>query len=57
MREIVKVTTVVVNGRRVYQLERAKSRRANRSFALNAKRPALTMDGLKRIADALRGAA
>lgn len=57
MKQVVKVTTVVVNGRRVYQLERVASRRANRSFALNSKRPALTMDGLKRIADALRGAA
>ena len=56
MKSVVRVTTVMVGKRAVYQLERVASGRANRSFALNSKRPELTEPcRLRRVFEALRG--
>ena len=58
MKSIIRIAHIVVNGRKVCQLERVVSRRANRAFALNSKRPALTPEcRLRRVFEALRGAA
>ena len=58
MKSIIRVTTVMVKGRPVYQLERVVSRRANRAFAMNSRKPALTPEcRLRRVFEALRGAA
>ena len=42
MKSIIRIAHIVVNGRKVCQLERVVSRRANRAFALNSRKPALT---------------
>jgi len=58
MKAVVRVTTFMVRGKPVYQIERIVSRRANRSFALNCRKPPLTDDTkLRRVFEALgRGA-
>jgi hypothetical protein len=54
MKAVVRVTTFLVKDKAVYQIERIVSRRANRSFALNFKRPALTEPcRLRRVFEAL----